>query len=201
MDFLLKAGRKPARVGILAGSFNPVTRAHMALARSALAVVDEVALVMPRRFPHKDYDGVPLAERIELVRRAASVEEGLSVAITDGGLFLEIAREARPVYPGAELWFLCGRDAAERIVGWNYRGTAPIEQQLAEYGLLVADRQGSYQAPEHLRERVCRLPLEPVWDDVSATEVRRRIAAGEPWQHLVPESVVGEVARLYGGQR
>ncbi|MBL8295511.1 MAG: adenylyltransferase/cytidyltransferase family protein, partial [Bryobacterales bacterium] len=74
MDFLLKAPGHPQRAGILPGSFHPITRAHLALARAALAVVDEVILVMPRRFPHKDYERVTLEQRIELVRRAAASE-------------------------------------------------------------------------------------------------------------------------------
>lgn len=199
MDFLLRAAGSPIRIGILAGSFHPVTRAHLALARAALTVVDEVILVMPRRFPHKGYEQVNLEQRIQLLRRAAASAEGrFSVAITEGGLFLEIAREARQAYPESVFFFLCGRDAAERIVGWNYSGESPIEEQLSEFSLLVADRQGRYQAPVHLQDRVVRLELDNVFDAISATEVRRRIAEGRSWRHLVPDAIAEEIARLYG---
>lgn len=199
MDFLLKAPGQPRRVGILPGSFHPITRAHVALARAALEVVDEVILVMPRRFPHKDYEQVTLEQRIELVCRAAAAEPNLSVAITEGGLFLEIAREARQAYPQASFFFLCGRDAAERIVGWNYQGECPIEEQLTEFSLLVADRQGHYEAPLHLQDRVMHLQLDAVCDAISATEVRRRIAEGQDWRGLVPETIADDVKLLYGG--
>jgi nicotinic acid mononucleotide adenylyltransferase len=36
------------------------------------------------------------------------------------------------------------------------------------------------------------------FDEVSSTEIRRRIRAGERWPDLVPEAVVSRVAELYG---
>jgi nicotinic acid mononucleotide adenylyltransferase len=39
--------------------------------------------------------------------------------------------------------------------------------------------------------------MEPDWDAVSATEVRRRIAAGEPWQALVPSPIARLVEDFY----
>lgn len=198
MEFLLKSAGRPASVGILAGSFHPITRAHVALAQAARGAVDEVLFVMPRRFPHKEYEQVGLPDRIDLVRRAAEPESDFSVAITEGGLFIDIAREAREHYPGADLWFLCGADAAQRIVEWNYGPSGDFDRQLEEFGLLVADRQRRYEAPPRLAERVRPLDLGDDWHEVSATEVRRRLAAGERWEELVPDPIVEHVARLYG---
>jgi hypothetical protein len=39
---------------------------------------------------------------------------------------------------------MCGRDAAERIVGWDYGDGPPIQDQLNEFRLLVASREGEY---------------------------------------------------------
>lgn len=198
MEFLVKAAGDPRRVGVLAGSFHPITRAHEALAQSALTVLDEVVLAMPRRFPHKEYERVGLADRMALVSQVAQANRGLSAAITEGGLFIDMAREARAVYgPEAEFWFLCGRDAAERIIGWDYSGDRPIEEQLREFGLLVADRQGRFEAPLHLSHRVMRLELTGEWNDVSATEVRRRIAERSDWRELVPTAVADRIDALY----
>jgi hypothetical protein len=41
------------------------------------------------------------------------------------------------------------------------------------------------------------LELDGEFDHVSASEVRRRIAAGEDWEHLVPAAVRDRVRRLY----
>jgi nicotinate-nucleotide adenylyltransferase len=200
MDFLLKHSSRPgSRLGILAGSFHPITRAHLALAGAALRDLDEVLLVMPREFPHKAYEGVALEDRIELVRRAAATHGRLSVALTDGGLLIEIARECREHYGyEREMWFLCGRDAAERIVNWDYGAEGRFAEQLNEFGLLVAERQGRYEAPEEYRGRIRPLALDGDWNEVSATEIRERIRGGRAWEHLVPDEIVADVMRLYG---
>ena len=179
------------RVGVLAGAFNPVTRAHVALADAARSAVNEVICVVPRAYPHKHFHGASLEDRIEMLRLA-----GLDrVEVTDGGLFIDIARELRR--PDTEISFLCGRDAAERIIHWDYGEPGAIKKMLEEFSLLVAERGGHYEAPEHLRHRVRRLGLEEDFSDVSSSEVRRRIAAGESWEHLVPSAIVDYVRRIY----
>ncbi len=197
MEFLLKAPSSPARVGVLAGSFHPITKAHEALAKAALATVDEVVFAMPRQFPHKAYEWVGLEDRIELVRRVAEQAAGLSVAVTEGGLFVDMAREARAHYGGVELWFVCGADAAERIVGWNYGHGCGIQRQLGQFGLLVAERQTRYVPPQELADRIRPLEMGPHWSDLSSTEIRRRIVEGVDWEHLVPAGIAEHVARVY----
>jgi nicotinate-nucleotide adenylyltransferase len=194
------------RIGVIAGAFNPVTRAHVALAEAARAHVDEIAFAIPRGFPHKEYDGASLAHRVEMLRRVCerSLREA-RVEVTDGGLFVDIAREVRQSRPGSEIYVVCGRDAAERMVAWNYdepggrsNDSGAIERIFQELHLLVAGRQGAYRPPDHLRTRIHSLELPPHFDDVSSSEVRRRMAAGEAWQHLVPETIIELVREIYG---
>lgn len=198
MDLIRRAEGTPARLGVLPGAFNPPTRAHIALARSALAHLDEVLFVIPHAFPHKVYEGASFEQRIEMLLRAVDDEPAFSVGASAGGLFIEIARECRAVYgPGVKLWFLCGADAAERIVNWDYGPSGPIDDQLREYGLMVAPRKTPYVPPERLRARVRSLALDAVYNELSATEVRARIHEGRPWEHLVPEAVVPMVRAIY----
>jgi len=182
------------RIGVLAGAFNPVTRAHLALVDAALQVVDEVVCVVPRVYPHKEFHDADLETRVEMLRRAGNQHR---VVVCDQGLFADIARELRPHHPNAELCFICGRDAAERVIHLDYGDPRAIERMLADFRLLVASRQGQLDAPPHLRHRVEPLPLAEDFDDVSSTEVRRRIAAGLAWEHLVPEPIVEMVRRVY----
>jgi nicotinate-nucleotide adenylyltransferase len=182
------------RLGILPGAFNPVTNAHVALADAALSVVDEVVCVVPRSYPHKEFHGAALDERIEMLRRASG---RYRVETAAGGLYIEIARELRTRFPPAEMYFICGRDAAERILTWDYSEPGAIERILEEFQLLVASRQGTLEPlPDH-RHRVHTLPLAGDLDHVSSTEVRRRISAGEPWEHLVPQRIVEMVREIY----
>jgi nicotinate (nicotinamide) nucleotide adenylyltransferase len=182
------------RLGVLAGAFNPVTKAHLALLDAALAVVDETVCFVPHTYPHKEIHGASLDDRIEMLRRAGGdyrVESG------EGGLFIEIAHQLHAIHPDRDLYFICGRDAAERVVNWDYGEAGAIVRMLEEFHLLVAARQGEYAAPEHVEHRIHRLPLAAGYDELSSSEVRRRITAGEPWEHLVPESIVEMVRRIY----
>jgi len=197
MEFLHRAIGQPSRLGVFPGSFNPPTVAHLALARAALRHVDEVVFVLPRVFPHKNYRGATFEQRLDLLLRTTAGDPAFAVATSAGGLFLEIARECRDAYgPGIPLSFLCGRDAAERIVGWDYGRPDAAAEMLREFTLLVAARNGSYQPPAEHSHAV--RPIEvPDCDEISATEVRDRIARGEPWEHLVPPSIHESVARIY----
>jgi nicotinate-nucleotide adenylyltransferase len=191
MDFHIRANGPHARLAILPGAFNPPTQAHLAMGESALAVVDEVLFVLPRAFPHKEYTGASFAVRLELLRAALAGHPRFSLASTGQGLFIEMALEARADYgAGTELFLLCGRDAAERIVNWDYGSGAGIRKQLEVFELLVASRLGRhYDAPPQIEDRVRAIALPPGIDEISSTEVRRRMRTGEPWLDLVPRPV------------
>jgi nicotinate-nucleotide adenylyltransferase len=198
VELIRRASVIPANLGILPGTFNPPTKAHIALAEAALGEVDEVMFVLPRAFPHKSYDGVPFEQRLRMLQESVASHPSFSIAASGGGLFIEIARECRSVYgPGPELAILCGRDAAERIAGWDYGQAGAFEEMLREFRLLVAPRQGCYVPPAGWGERIRGLAMAQDFDELSATEVRRRIAAGAPWRHLVPERIAELVEELY----
>jgi len=185
-----------SRVAILPGSFHPPTVAHLGLAEAALSRVDLVVFALPRAFPHKTYGPIGLEARLSLLTHLTASEPRFAVAVSDGGLFVEMAREWRQLHNETrELFLLCGRDAAERIVSWPYPEGDSIEQQLSEYALLVASRGGAYQPPAHLKDRIEPLPAD--WHDVSSTRVRQALSAGEDWRTLVPATVHDRVAELY----
>ncbi len=191
------AGAGPHKVGILAGSFNPPTVAHLELAQAASVCVDLIVCVVPRVFPHKDYSGATLEQRVEMLE-AAGLAIPHSIAATSQGLFIDIARECRAHY-GAEtqLSFICGRDAAERILNWDYGRPGVVEEMLREFELLVAPRGGHFSPPAEYRHRIHALKVRGGHEEVSSTEVRERIARGEPWEHLVPERIRERVREIY----
>ena len=198
MEFFRRSAEKTCRLGVLPGSFNPITVAHLALADAALKMVDEVVFVLPREFPHKTYSGASFAERVELLRMALAGKRRFSAAASEGGLFVDIAGECRAAY-GADVRvsFLCGRDAAERIADWDYGRPGAFAEMLARFDILVAARAGEYCPPESLASSFARLEVSGAFDHVSASEVRARIANGEPWRHLVPAAVAQRVGEIY----
>lgn len=189
MEFLWRGGEGGEAVAVFPGAWNPPTLAHMAMAEAALEHAPEVVLVMARAMPHKDYDGPPFEQRAEWLRAICATRRGFSAAVTSGGLFIEMAREARAATGAARVLIVCGRDAAERAVNWDYGAGPPIEQQLEEFELLVAPRGGYFRPPAALAARIHVLELAPEWEDISSSEVRARRARGESWRELVPAEV------------
>jgi nicotinate (nicotinamide) nucleotide adenylyltransferase len=197
LDFVRHAQGKPRSVGILPGSFNPPTIAHLELAQAAGRSVDALIWVVPRAFPHKDYSGATLEQRIEMLE-SAGLEIPHAIAVTDQGLFIDIGRECREHYgTEARLAFVCGRDAAERILTWDYGRPGVVEEMLGEFELLVAPRGGHFAPPAEYRDRIHALEVGSGHEEVSSTEVRERIARGEPWEHLVPERIRERVREIY----
>jgi nicotinate-nucleotide adenylyltransferase len=202
MEFFRRALNPPRRLGILPGSFNPITNAHLGLACAALHVVEEVLFVLPRVFPHKSYTGASFEERLAMLHAAAGEDPRMSIAASDRGLFTEISQECREAYgPGVGLSFLCGRDAAERILGWDYGRPDAAAEMLRSFELRVAARQGEYVPPAEFAGRVHPLETAEEFDHISATEVRERLRRGERWEHLVPARIAELVHTIYGSRR
>jgi nicotinic acid mononucleotide adenylyltransferase len=144
------------------------------------------------------FPGASFAERVEILSAALADAPAFSLASTAGGLFAEIAAECRQAYGDAvSLSFLCGGDAAERIANWDYGQPEAFAGMLRDFDLLVAARGGEYRPPPPLQASVRCLELAGEFDDVSATEVRRRIADGEPWERLAPAAVLETIGRIY----
>jgi nicotinate (nicotinamide) nucleotide adenylyltransferase len=193
MRFYQRAASSPSTLAVLPGAFNPVTVAHIALAEAGLQVVDEVVLVLPEALPHKQWSGASFEDRVSLLQQAVAGHDRISVASCTRGLFVEIAQECRESYPaGVKLSFLCGADAAERIANWDYGDPEAFARMRREFDLLVADRGARFALPHR------PLPLSQEHAMISATEVRERIARGEPWEHLVPAAIRNEVREIYG---
>ena len=195
MEWLVRPVGSPSRLGLMPGSFNPPTCAHMALAEAALSVVDQVVLVLPRWFPHKGFEGASAEQRAQMLRRISEGRPRFGAALSDGGLYVDIAREARQEYPGAEIHLICGRDAAERMVCWDYGETGVVEGMLREFRLLVAPREGGYTPPAHVAHAVTNL-MAGDFDECSSTRVRLETA----W-HLVPEEIGDLVREIYSSDR
>ena len=201
MDFIRGRPQNPAAVGLLPGAFNPPTIAHVALIEAAAGQVDQVVCVLPREFPHKQYEGARLEQRLQMLDRLAASAHPFLVAVADGGLFIDMARECRAALGSSvDVAFLCGRDAAERIIAWDYGRPGAIEAMMQEFRLLVADRGGRFDPPADLARRCARLHVPFDVDSVSSTEVRSRIAGGESWRDLVPHAIRDLAEEVYGAR-
>ena len=133
--------------------------------------------------------GASFEQRKELLSLALAAHPDFQPLSARTGFLSKSPRNAgKPTARTSVSSFLCGRDAAERIVNWDYGRPGAFLEMLREFDLLVAARSGEYFPPQDLLASFCRLELNGAFDHVSASEVRSRIANGEPWEHLVPES-------------
>lgn len=194
MEFVTRRPAQVRSIALFPGAWNPPTRAHLAIAEAALGHVEALAFVLARVMPHKTLQGAQFEQRVAWLAAIAARDPRYSVAISDGGLFIDMANECRDLTQAAEICIVCGTDAAHRIVTWDYGDAVPpMERQLDHYALLVAPRGAAYEPPEHLRPRIRALHLPGDWHDVSSSDVRRRIDAGEDVAALVPEEIAASV--------
>jgi len=184
------------------GTWNPPTVAHLGIARMASRQADEVIWVLPRAFPHKGFEGAGFDARRRMLETLARQHGGFSAAVSDGGLYAEIAAEARDYFGDqTDIALVLGRDAAERIASWDYGEPAVFDDFVRRHRLLVAARGGEYEPAGQHKQFISALRMESSWDEVSSSEVRRRIADGEDWRALVPPGIAQIVEDLYQPSR
>lgn len=191
-EYVIGSPGDALRVGVLPSAFNPPTIAHLALADAAqrFAELDEVVFALPNDLPHKSFEGASRGQRIEMLKAVVEGQPARSVVLTDGGLFVEIARELRDIHrPGAQISLICGKDAAQRIAAWDYGAGPAFADQLGEFTLLVGDREGRYLPDPGWGERVQAVGLPAALDAISSASLRQRRLRNEDWQALTVPSV------------
>ena len=179
------------RLGLFGGSFDPVHRTHVELARSALAelVLDRVLWIPAGQPWQKARTLTPAVHREAMLRLATADEPRFVIDRREldraGPTYtVDTVRELRAEHPDATLFLIIGQDQYAGFHTWQ--GWPEILQQVV---LAVANRPGAAPAvdPAVLRHRhqVVPLPMR----DIAATDIRARVAAGLPITHLVPPEV------------
>lgn len=197
--------RADERVGVLGGTFDPIHRAHLHLADAAAAALQLDRLILiPAGDPwrKRDRSVSPAALRYEMVEAAAR-DRGGGLEVSDlelrraGATYtLDTVAELRAA--GAlQLWWIMASDALADLPNWHRPGEIVARTRLA-----VAVRPGAELAAHQLDGLIPGLarwldwvPMEPI--DLSSTELRARIAAGEDVRGDVPPAAL-DVIRRHG---
>ena len=196
------------RLGVLGGAYNPITRAHLLLARYSKVQfkLDEIIFVLPTSLPNKPLLGTPLEQRLEMMRLGVRGVPYISLGICSHGLFLDICTALQELYPQKpDIFFITGRDAAERILSWPYSDpAAALAEMFACFQLLVFQRKGKLRLPknpliEKYKSRIHTLEMAENLDLISSTAVRELVRAGLPIRDLVPHAVANfiETNKVY----
>jgi nicotinate-nucleotide adenylyltransferase len=195
------------RVAILGGTFDPVHNGHLALVTAAReAIAAHGAWLLPARTPALREEPVAPAQlRMAMLEAAVRGLPGVRVEdieLRRAGVSYTIDTLAalRGAYPDLEPWWILGSDAVRHIGEWQRSA-----ELLGVLNVVVVQRAGAPDFDEGEArslglgaDRTIVLDLTP--PAVSASEVRRRVAAGEPISPLVPRAVADIIAAsgLYG---
>ncbi len=188
------------RIGLLGGSFDPVHVAHTALAQTALTSLNlQQVQLIPAAQP---WQRAPLQasprQRYDMLTLALADLPDLTVnpiEIDRGGLSYTIDT-VRALPQDAHYVCLLGADQLQNFCTW--RNWQEIAQHLT---LAVAARPGaSLHAPEallawlgHHKRHLETLDFTPM--RVSSSQIRRRLAHGQPTEHLLAPSVAAYIAK------
>ncbi len=200
----------PGSIGILGGMFNPPHLGHLALARAAAEDLrlERVLLTPALVPPHKPAKWDPGAEhRLAMCRLAALGEPRLAVCTLElerpgPSYTVDTLKSIHASDPDAELTLIVGADMARTLGSWR-----EPREILSLARLAVAERDGSTRkevldalSPLGGADRIVSLRMPP--HDVSSSQVRRRLTAGEPIDGLVGPEVARYIFEheLYGRQ-
>lgn len=196
------------RLGLLGGTFDPIHVGHLAAAQVAIgcARLDRVIFIPAATPPHRAPAVAPPEQRLEMCRLATEGDARFAVSDVElkregPSYTVDTLTEFRRLHPGDELFLILGWDAARLFPTWR----RPDEvRELAS--VVVVGRPGS-EAPREADLTSANLGgdgvvlcLEPT-PAVSASEIRRAVAAEASIADKVPEAVGRYITahRLYAG--
>ena len=186
------------KIAIYGGTFDPIHHGHLILARQALEELnlDLVTFVPAAESPFKtDHQSAPAKHRLQMVKLAIENEPGFvvdSLEIDRGGTSFSIdtVLAIRKKFPDSELFFLLGEDNADHLAQWHRFGE--LEKVVRFIVLSRTDKRLPKSYPVIHRHF-----------EISATEIRNRVANRQQITYLVPEVVLRYIQdhNLYQGER
>jgi nicotinate-nucleotide adenylyltransferase len=172
---------------LFGGSFDPVHLGHLVVAETAAEALGARVRLMPAReqpFKRAAHGATP-AQRAEMLALAVAGNPRLSVEPIELELpapsyTVRTLRALAAREPGNRFTLLLGADAARDLPAWF-----EVEALPALADVVVFGRPGS-PVPEL---PVIRRAIEVPAVEISATQVRRRVAEGRSIRYLVPDAV------------
>jgi nicotinate-nucleotide adenylyltransferase len=191
---------KARRVGIMGGTFDPIHHGHLVAASEVASrfELDEVVFVPTGQPWQKADEKVSPAEDrylMTVIATAANPRFAVSrVDIDRGGptYTVDTLRDLRTQYgPKADLFFITGADALDKILSWK-----EVDEAFEQAHFIGVTRPGFELSAHHLPEHAVSLVRVPAMA-ISSTDVRSRVAAGQPVWYLVPDGVVQYIAKRH----
>ena len=184
-------------IGLLGGSFDPIHNGHLGTARSLLDQLNlsQIRFVVAREQPLKKGHGASAEQRARMVELAVAdipkfITETIELTRPGPSYTVDTLRALREREPGEEWVVLLGSDAARDLDRWREAAEVPRLARIVVFG-----RAGESVPYSPLIGGSVAVPPVPI----SATDIRNRVRAGLPIDHLVPPPVARYILenRLY----
>jgi nicotinate-nucleotide adenylyltransferase len=171
------------KIGIYGGTFDPIHHAHLILAREACEQLglEKIIFVPAAVSPFKGPPAAPSETRWLMLRAAVQGEPAFTVDDCElrrppPSYAIDTVQDIQGRESGAEIYYLIGQDNVPTLGKWHRFAEL---KELARF--VVLDRAG--MEAKHPYEVVHRKI------DISATEIRNRVASGRSIRYLVPTAV------------
>jgi nicotinate-nucleotide adenylyltransferase len=212
-------------LGVLGGTFDPIHNGHIAAADVAQRVLDlDMIMLVPSLIPphRQDPVGATSEQRFAMTQLAAGgrlrwVASRIELDREGPSYTYDTLVELREGLQSTQIFFILGTDAFAEIATWS-RYPAVLDRA----HFVVVSRPGitldslrervpsAFEshppcAPSRLRdlgsEETRVILVESNTPDISSTDIRRRVRAGQPLSGLVPDTVAEYIRahRLYVG--
>ncbi len=193
------------RLGVFPASFNPPTKAHLALIREARMRerLDEVLVLLDVQAMDKACAAAEITDRLAMLEKAFQKEPKVSTGLSNRGLFLDKIAPLRRIYPESiDFLFIVGFDTIVRVVNRKYYRSPKksLDELFTKCRFLVANRgdveERDFEILFRKREnrpyadKVSYFTLSPRFSLLSSTLVRERIANGMPVDQFIPACVL-----------
>lgn len=187
------------KIGIFAGTFDPVHDGHLAFAEEALKQGLKKIMFLPEPRPRRKQGIRALEHRVAMVQLAIADKPRYGAILLEQARFT--AHETLPVlrarFPGYKIVLLFGDDVISHIAHWPH-----VEALSASAELLIASRHentSSLQATLHTLEQTRHLKfsytiVHPAMEHVASSAIRLRLKRGQPVSGL-PEAVADYINR------
>ena len=192
-----------SRLGVFGGTFDPIHNGHLFIAEEAAdrLDLDSVEFIPSRTPPHRAQEpAASPVNRLEMVR-AAIAHNGRFTAsdaelVREGPSYtVDTLRGLRSERPDAEIYFIVGMDSLHDMPNW--REPAEI---LSLAFIVAVERGGHEQRGLDVLERLLPMArgrvtlISGLGLEISATEVRQRLAESRSVRYLVPDPVIDYIA-------
>jgi nicotinate-nucleotide adenylyltransferase len=173
----------PKKIGIYGGTFDPIHHAHLILAREAVESLGlaKIIFVPAAVSPHKMARTVTAPEiRVEMLQAAIAGEQQFTLDLCEirrrgTSYTIDTVEEIRQREDEAEYFFLLGDDNATQLETWHRFN------ELRELVQFVVLSRGNLEPIPY--------PVIHRQINISATEIRNRVATGRSIRYLVPPAV------------